>query len=181
MSDKTLLERARYWIIEDIAAGAEKDEEHLVLIGELCDALDLAANNILCGYCGKLDRKPEPWSSEAAMKIILEHLKTCTDHPLNQLSTFTEEMSCGHLSALLVLDDNDEPRCSQCWLKDVEAGLAALRSANDTIASLLRTGFMTCVSSPATMDFHVKIKFQNLADAQKLHGVLVHLAEEPKA
>jgi hypothetical protein len=40
VSDKTRLERARYWIIEDIAAGAEPDEEHLVLVAELCDALE---------------------------------------------------------------------------------------------------------------------------------------------
>jgi hypothetical protein len=63
------------------------------IVGGLETALEQASGNILCGYCGTVDRKPEPWSSDAAMEIILEHLTRCPDHPLNQLAIVQEQLA----------------------------------------------------------------------------------------
>jgi hypothetical protein len=76
VSDKTLLERARYWVIEDVAAGAEPDEEHLVLIGELCDALEAIIHCESCG--GEIDlghREASDWRCTCGMTVCM----SCTD------------------------------------------------------------------------------------------------------
>jgi hypothetical protein len=82
------------------------------IVGELERQLDEASGNILCGYCGGLDRKPEPWSSDAAMEIILEHLTRCPNHPLNQLAIAQERIAT--LQSALKTEQETADLCENC-------------------------------------------------------------------